>query len=56
MPGQDEFTAKEAEYRSHAEKMRQMAAESADPVELLRMAEAWEQLAARMRELSEGRK
>ena len=32
MPGQEDFTAKQAEYRSHAEKMRQMAAEAIDEV------------------------
>ena len=59
MPGQEDFTAKQAEYRSHAEKMRQMAAEATDEVErstLLRIADAWVQLAKRMSDLIEGRK
>jgi hypothetical protein len=59
MPGQEDFTAKQAEYRSHAEKMRQMAAEATDEVErntLLRIADAWAQLAKRMGHLAEGLK
>ena len=59
MPGQEDFAAKQAEYESHAEKMRQMAAEVSDEVErntLLRIAEAWAQLAQRMSDLTEGRK
>jgi hypothetical protein len=58
MPGQEDFAAKQAEYESHAEKMRQMAAEVSDEVErntLLRIAEAWAQLAQRMSDLTEGR-
>ncbi len=59
MPGQEDFAAKQAEYESHAEKMRQMAAAVSDEVErntLLRIAEAWAQLAQRMSDLTEGRK
>jgi hypothetical protein len=59
MPGQEDFTAKQAEYESHAEKLRQIAAEVSDELErntLLRIAGAWAQLAKRMSDLSEGRK
>jgi hypothetical protein len=55
MPEED-YAAKEAEYRSHSEKLRQMASKSTDETErttLLRIAEAWEQLADRMKALGD---
>jgi hypothetical protein len=58
MPGQEDFAAKEAEYRSHADTMRLLAAGSTDEAErhtLVRIADAWAELALRMQELREGR-
>ena len=52
-------SAKEAEYRKHAEELSRLAAQARDESEreqLRVMADAWLQLAARIKELSNGRK
>ena len=54
MPAEEDYTAKEAEYRTHAVELLQLAEQSQDVHErdtLLRMAEAWLQLASRMNDL-----
>jgi len=55
--GKDEFLAKEAEYREHARQLLQLASQSKDDTEharLLRIADAWLQLAGKMRLLAQG--
>jgi hypothetical protein len=57
MTEQEDYSAKAAEYRGHAEKLRQLARDSSDEGErgkLLRMAEAWIELADRIKDLSQG--
>ena len=58
MPAQEDQD-KEAEYRRHAIELLQLAESTQDAHErdtLVRMAEAWLQLASRMKELSEQKK
>jgi hypothetical protein len=58
MPGpEDDHRRAEQQYRQHAEELFAIAEKTSEPEErerLLRMAEAWLQLAARMKELSGG--
>lgn len=56
MPGrEEEYLAKEAEYRAHAEEVRLLASQSLaeqDRVRLQRIADAWDELAERMKRLA----
>jgi hypothetical protein len=54
---EQDYAAKEAEYRAHAAKLFQLAEQTQNESErdqLRRMADAWISLAARMKELSDG--
>jgi hypothetical protein len=59
MPGkQEDYRRTEREYRQHAEELFKIAEQTSEQEErerLLRMAEAWLGLAAKMKELSGGR-
>jgi hypothetical protein len=54
MPGTEDHRRAEQEYREHADelfKIAEQAAEGEERAQLLRMAEAWLKLAAKMKEL-----